>query len=369
MFHAKIEAGDVLELEPFKKKPSALPAIIVFLLLGGLAIAAINLRDSDWGSLLSRIGIEQPKKAPATISVKEKNALVAMADMATEIPALTGDDALAKNAALPFAEDPILAAKPFAITNVYTGAGLTALQCLTQAVYYEAAYEPIAGRRAVAQVVLNRMRHPAFPNSVCGVVYQGSTKRVCQFSFTCDGSLNRVPARGAWAESEAVAIAALSGYVERSVGQATHYHANYVSPYWAPNLVKLAQIRTHIFYRWPGKWGLPAAFTARYSGVEGIPAATMLAAGELPVDGALPLTPEAAQTIDQQTEALARATLAPELVPMRAAENDVGGRLDISKGWTLKIPDPRETRGASAAVTARQAGADGSEARAPMEAK
>jgi spore germination cell wall hydrolase CwlJ-like protein len=69
---------------------------------------------------------------------------------------------------------------------------------MTQAVYYEAAYEPLQGRRAVAQVVLNRVRHPAFPNSVCGVVYQGSNQRVCQFSFTCDGSLNRKPSAAAW---------------------------------------------------------------------------------------------------------------------------------------------------------------------------
>ena len=87
-----------------------------------------------------------------------------------------------------------------------------ALLCLTQAVYYEAGFEPLAGRRAVAQVVLNRMRHPAFPKSVCGVVYQGRRSPVCQFSFVCDGSLYRAPAPAAWREAKAVAEAALGGY-------------------------------------------------------------------------------------------------------------------------------------------------------------
>ena len=62
------------------------------------------------------------------------------------------------------------------------------------------------------------------------------------------------------------------------VGYATHYHANYVSPYWAPKLTKISQLGAHIFYRWPGKWGMPGAFTDSYSGVEGIPALTNLAA-------------------------------------------------------------------------------------------
>ena len=140
-----------------------------------------------------------------------------------------------------------------------------ALLCLTQAVYYEAGFEPLEGRRAVAQVVLNRMRHPAFPKSVCGVVYQ-SNGRVCQFTFVCDGALYRAPARGAWQQAEEVARAALAGYVERAVGEATHYHADYVAPRWAPLLAKVAQIGQHIFYRWPGAWGQPAAFTGRYIG-------------------------------------------------------------------------------------------------------
>ena len=170
------------------------------------------------------------------------------------------------NAALPFASGPLHAARPFAVG----GSDLDqrrALLCLTQAVYYEAGFEPLEGRRAVAQVVLNRMRHPAFPKSVCGVVYQGAGGRVCQFTFVCDGALYRAPgARRAGAQAEQIARAALAGYVETAVGEATHYHADYVAPRWAPLLAKVAQIGQHIFYRWPGAWGQPAAFTGRYIG-------------------------------------------------------------------------------------------------------
>jgi Cell Wall Hydrolase len=124
--------------------------------------------------------------------------------------------------------------------------------CLTEAVYYEAALEPDAGQEAVANVILNRVRHPAYPKSVCGVVYQGSTRRTgCQFSYTCDGSLARKPVAHLWAKAEAVATRALSGCMWPGVGDATHYHANYVSPYWRSSLLTVAHIGAHIFYAIP----------------------------------------------------------------------------------------------------------------------
>ena len=154
-----------------------------------------------------------------------------------------------------------------------------ALECLTSAIYYEAAQEPTDGQRAVAQVVLNRVRHPAFPNSVCGVVYEGSTRPTgCQFTFTCDGSMARAPMPDLWNRARKVAEEALNGAVYAPVGLATHYHANYVVPYWASSLVKTAVEGAHIFYRWAGGWGQPAAFNDRWSGTEGSPAALRLAA-------------------------------------------------------------------------------------------
>ena len=149
-----------------------------------------------------------------------------------------------------------------------------ALECLTQAVYYEAASEGADGQRAVAQVVLNRMRHPGYPASVCGVVYQGSERATgCQFTFTCDGSLARIPIQSLWQQSRRIANEALSGKVYAPVGHATHYHADYVLPYWADSLDKSTQVGRHIFYRFKNALGSAAAFRQRYAGREPAPIA------------------------------------------------------------------------------------------------
>ena len=147
-----------------------------------------------------------------------------------------------------------------------------ALQCLTQAIYYEAASEPDDGQRAVAQVVLNRVRHPAFPATVCGVVFQGSEKRGCQFSFACDGALARIPSRSAWDRAARVAGAALAGSVFAPVGMATHYHTYAVTPSWNRGLVMTGVFGAHFFHRWKGWWGMAAAFRQAYLGGEPLPA-------------------------------------------------------------------------------------------------
>jgi spore germination cell wall hydrolase CwlJ-like protein len=250
-----------------------------------------------------------------------------------------GDQAKLINASLPFAAGPLHAASPFAVS----GSDLDqrrALLCLTQAVYYEAGFEPVEGRRAVAQVVLNRMRHPAFPKSVCGVVYQGAGTGVCQFTFVCDGALYRAPARDAWLRAEEVARDALGGYVEKTVGEATHYHADYVAPRWAPLLAKVAQIGQHIFYRWPGAWGQPAAFTGRYIGEPRDPLSMRPAK---PVDA-----PLANDTLAEVAGPITDGTI------LKRAPNDVGGLLDTSKGWTLHIPGPDEDPSATRLIAAQE---------------
>ncbi|MGH7011417.1 MAG: cell wall hydrolase, partial [Caulobacteraceae bacterium] len=159
-----------------------------------------------------------------------------------------------------------------------------ALLCLTQAIYYEAALQPLEGQEAVAQTILNRVRNPAFPHTICGVVYQGSSiVNGCQFSFACDGSKQRPPIAPFWQEAETVAKQAVSGFVLREIGTATSYHADYVFPNWSPTLVKIARIGSHIFYRFPGPAGLWSSFNQRYSGGElsvaiSGPSATALAA-------------------------------------------------------------------------------------------
>lgn len=179
-------------------------------------------------------------------------------------------DAYRYNASIPVSGEPLEPAAPFVLPKELSAVERgRAINCLTQVVYYEAGSEGAAGQRAVAQVVLNRMRHPAFPSSVCGVVYSGSQRATgCQFTFTCDGSLARPPSTGGWARAREVALAALSGYVYPGVGQATHYHALYVAPYWSPSLLKVANIGAHTFYRWKGFNGRRASFVSPYAGHE-----------------------------------------------------------------------------------------------------
>ena len=182
---------------------------------------------------------------------------------------LAPQDALSINRSIPLAAMPNPAARPFSLRGADRATQARALECLTSAVYYEAGSEGLDGQKAVAQVVLNRVRHPAFPSSVCDVVYQGSTRPTgCQFTFTCDGSLLRQPSADGWARARKIAWAALTGTVYAPAGYATHYHANYVVPYWADSLAKNAVVGAHIFYRWAGGWGRPAAFGKRYAARE-----------------------------------------------------------------------------------------------------
>ncbi|MEO8547611.1 MAG: cell wall hydrolase [Sphingomicrobium sp.] len=318
--------------------------------LAGHRIEAVAVGSLLFAALVAGvIGIFAPAEAARTVSIRLSPARTAALVAATsaspaEIRAV-GEQAKVINASLPFSSSPLQSAQPFAIR----GDDLDhrrALLCLTQAVYYEAGFEPLDGRRAVAQVVLNRMRHPAFPKSVCGVVYQGASSPVCQFSFVCDGSLYRAPAPAAWREARAVAEAALAGFVEASVGSATHYHADYVAPRWAPMLTKIAQLGTHIFYRWPGSWGQRAAFTGHYIGEPQDPLALRP-----------PLRPK--------LEPGMLVTLAESGPPIARADNDVGGLLDVSKGWTLHIPGPDEIAAATSRALAGQQAKAAASAPAP----
>ena len=259
-------------------------------------------------------------------------------DEANKVSA-TGDRAKLINAAMPFSEVPVVAARAFVMPAGDTLDQRRALLCLTQAVYYEAGFEPVEGRRAVAQVVLNRMRHPAFPKSVCGVVYQHNSTPVCQFTFVCDGSLYRRPEGAAWKQAEQIARAALAGYVERAVGPATHYHADYVAPSWAPLLTKISKLGAHIFYTWPGAWGRPGAFSGRYIGEPNDPASL-----RAPVNLAALTTNPAAPAAGPITDG----------TQLQRAPNDVGGLLDPSKGWTLNIPSPTESASAAQRVAQNQ---------------
>ena len=142
---------------------------------------------------------------------------------------------------------------PLAVMTAPAAGEDRALECMTLAIAYESGFEPRAGQIAVGEVILNRTRHPSYPKSVCGVVFQGSQRRTgCQFTFTCDGALRRPLSPRVMDSARQVAAEVLAGASSGLVGGATHYHASYVSPYWAPSLVRLGTIGQHIFYRGSG---------------------------------------------------------------------------------------------------------------------
>lgn len=223
--------------------------------LGLLAMAASCLPQAE--------GPQRLKARPiATVTMINRLALDLPADVAARLPALV--DASGPATAIAAAQ-PLLA---LSATRSPDDAA-RAIECMTAAVYYEARSQSDDGQRAVAQVVLNRVRDRAFPDSVCGVVYQGSTRRTgCQFSFTCDGSMafRRDPA--SWAHARDIAVSALSGQVYAPIGSATFYHANYVLPWWASSMDRVAAVGAHIFYRWRGGLEGALANSQTYSGLE-----------------------------------------------------------------------------------------------------
>lgn len=223
-----------------------------------------------------------------------------------------------------------------------------ALDCLTQAVYYEARSEPLDGERAVAQVVLNRVRDRAFPRSVCGVVYQGSERRTgCQFSFTCDGSLDRPREPVAWARARAVAAAALGGEVYAPVGSATHYHADYVQPWWASSLTRIGAIGAHIFYRWRNAMENALAFRDRYDGSE--PAIPAPGGGGGDIAGITIHRGDAAETVGSVT-IHRNGTAAPTAAPAAAGLTPIA--------LTKTRPLPRSTTSAGVRIHRDIAGPD-----------
>lgn len=217
-----------------------------------------------------------PSEAPASQTVrppvafaKETRALSAARDIILDTgPEVSPDRAREINAAMPFSITALVPARAFR----FLGPGEShekARDCLAAAEWYEAGDDP-DGQRSVAQVVLNRATHPAFPKTVCGVVFQGSERTTgCQFTFTCDGSMQRrVPSPAAWARARAIADGALGGVVDPAVGLATHYHTDWVAPRWSGAMLKIAKIGTHLFFRFPGQLGRADAYRDTPGGME-----------------------------------------------------------------------------------------------------
>ncbi len=229
------------------------------------------------------------------------------------------------------------AAAPFEGGLDRSGRGL---ECLTAAVYYEARSEPADGQRAVAQVVLNRVRHRAFPGSICGVVFQGSQRRTgCQFSFTCDGAMRRPRDASAWARAQAIAEAALAGQVYAPVGLATHFHTTAIRPWWAASMRHAITVGSHIFYRWPGRWGDPIAFRQSYAGAEsGIVAPSGEAAAAPRSEIVMGVNVHRGAPADAATVAVAVPASAPRMPVGRLVRNDGAYGVRVHRGDAAAAP-------------------------------
>jgi hypothetical protein len=232
---------------------------------------------------------------------------------------LAAPEAVARTA--PAAAPP--AAQPFAAAAANALDRSRAVKCLTYAVYYEAGNQSAEGQRAVAQVVLNRVRNPAFPRTVCGVVFQGAHAKGCQFTFACDGSMARRPEAAAWKRAEAVAEEALGGEVMAQVGEATYYHADYVAPNWS-NLSKTAKVGVHIFYSRPA-----TAIQLSYDGGE-----PLIDVKKLMVSAWT--APEPELDLDQLMD------VEPHMAAEPHAPADIGGRIQLGHGWAPAAAAPSD---------------------------
>lgn len=297
-----MHAEDILHLthdaivEADTKGVRRLPIIIV-VLIGIIAICWWSLSDGPLRKSVN--GWNQSAVDDYSITVRADVPVVEP----LELQQVPEDVARKVNAATPFTSEPVPPARPFRISGSPVDVA-RATDCLAAAIWYEAGAETLAGKKAVAQVVLNRVRHPAFPKTVCGVVFQGSERITgCQFTFSCDGAMVRVPPAGAWMNMRSLARIMLNGEVFKPVGTATHYHTDWVLPAWSSKLDKVHKEATHLFFRWAGWWGTPPAFRGRYTGAEPLvrklallsPAHAQLLAGDTVLPDALPLDPAAAQ--------------------------------------------------------------------------
>jgi spore germination cell wall hydrolase CwlJ-like protein len=311
--------------------PNAARALLAFALLALPAsciqsLAGARVPLTSRGMAVS-IMLDAPKPFNPAIDPAVMLQPVAMLD-----PVTTGSiDPLSAEATTGFvmpeasAFSPGPAAAPYVFKGRNATDTLRASLCLTAAIYYEAANEPDDGQRAVAQVVLNRVRHPAWPDTVCDVVYQGTERpgTLCQFTFGCDGAMARAPSLAGWVRARRVAQAALAGYVHAPAGLATHYHTLAVSPVWGKTLTPVGIYGAHIFYRLPGGAGAPRAFYDSYRGNEPIPgprAKIGLPADPIVFATAGEVMPQALSTAPTAPPVMAEA--APTLVPQANVASD-----------------------------------------------
>ncbi len=201
---------------------------------------------------------EGPRMSVATLHPNTAAALDAIAGIAPSTP--VSQDAGILLPDIPSEQLAYARANTPATGGMATGQAMAAsekeLWCLATAVYFEARGESYRGQVAVAQVVLNRVKDHRYPDTICGVVFQNQHRRnACQFSFACDGIADTVTERKPWEQAEEIADKITRGEIYLTeVGDATHYHATYVRPAWAPRMNKVTQIGLHVFYKFKAGW-------------------------------------------------------------------------------------------------------------------
>lgn len=310
-------------------RPHAVMWLVWALILVGLpmAVAAWESRprgshaERPFAAVAARARLRAPRIAPPPVEP-------------VRVFALDADEARAFNAKIPFSTGPNPAARPFVFAGDESDLA-RATDCLAAAQLYEAGDDAV-GEQAVAQVVLNRVRHPAFPKTVCGVVFQGQERRTgCQFTFACDGALARIPAAAAWDRARDIARAALAGKVFKPVGYATHYHTDWVVPYWSDSLDKIAAVGTHLFFRWRGWWGTPPAF--RFGRAPGEPVVAKIAMLSMAHRAGVPGAP-----FLPLTEGASALAAHPERVGMDALGKSIAGVKLISvadaRSFLVELP-------------------------------
>lgn len=288
-----------------------------FARLGLLLLVVLTLAAQQPGRVVSRVADTPALGAASARSQQQLSFTSAQANLpaAPSMPEFSPlqpfNVARAKlmNAATPFAKDFGPTARPFLLS----GSELSrqrAVDCLASAMLYEAGTDS-RGQQAVGQVILNRVRNSAFPASVCGVIFQGSERSTgCQFTFTCDGAMRRIPSPQAFLHAQMEARALLGGAVDPEVGLATHYHTDWVRPYWSGVMDKIAQVDTHLFFRWPGQQGRSGYQVSRYAGEEpSIPMLSRLSSAH----GAVPVLQTDLVSLNAVVEA-------PTMLGLRAAK-------------------------------------------------
>jgi len=251
-----------IERNPLAVRQGA--ATIMCLAAAAVAMPVISHRAAE-----QRDGAEWAATSSAFAAQFEQEILASDTNARVELTSFRTDDGLRARGQATLFENPDarammvqavlrgpMATQPAAQPSVPAQPQIDARQhnCLSQAIYFEARGESQRGQIAVAEVIMNRVRSGYYPNSICGVVYQGSHRATgCQFTFTCDGSLNRTPRGRAWDRAQRVATAVMSGYTRPVTQGATHYHTHAVNPVWNSGLVETTSIESHVFYRFPNR--------------------------------------------------------------------------------------------------------------------